>query len=1191
MNKKLMKWLKILAIAFLIIAGLLFTIVELGSPFISQYRSKFEQYASTELGKPVKITELRTGWYYLEPVIRLSGISIEDNHTHTVAVIGKIGIGINWLSSLWHWKLEPNVLVVSQVKVRVDASWSRLSQGSALSQQELQEIFPSLLSFDKIILNDVSIWWKNDTGEGLPSFKISNANARLKRKIGGYYLKTDLDWHDRLLSQQKPSHIFAGISFSANLFNHSEQDGNVFIEAQNINFREIQKSILALWPKEALSTITFQRGRGDIQFHGNIEKKEDWNISDWSFSANVNNLAWKAAQGASLPSVKGLSGSAFIEPEEGTLRINTQNLRIDYPALFNHVLPFSNTNIQLEWQKNGSLWSMSTEKFQMENPEISASAECNVQWKEGVSDAVIQLTMPFTLHHLSGVRQYLPDNIMKPKLSVWLHRSIAGGTVTNGNLILKGRLSDFPFDPPNKSNGLFLVDSDFQKFTLDFKEGWPAGRLMNAHMIFRNRDLIAEIHDGTIDQLPLTSVNAQILGLGLGKETLTIQGHLKADASKARHFVLNSPIVEYLNSFNNMELFGPGIFDIDIAIPLYPENDVNLVNGKAVFLDNSLVLKKWWNLKFEHFKGDLTYNQSGVVNSNLTATLLNYPLQLNMKTVKKPTPATVVDVKGLLGIDALHKIFPIFIFDFLKGVTPYTSQLTLTTSKKELDKLVLKSTLAGISVDLPPPYKKKAAEKRPLLLSLEFSDDESSHADTQLHIDFDKLLSLYLGYRTINHGPTKEYVLHQGKVNLGGKKAVKPQEEGLAIEANLPEFSLSAWQPFFDAMAGQKETGKKIIKAKKKPQKQVKKEPKKEVIGLIQSVQLSTPNLIAADQIFHDVNLLATAENNQWLLHMKSDEISGIAQVPPSIDSGISAHLDYIHLNDVTLSNDVDSKKNSSSDLMPLDIPPLNIQVNDFRYQKMNLGRTSLITTQDKRNNALIIKQLSFQAPASSAGFQGVWKLDKGKPITQIRGSLASTNIQQTLKNLDIDPVIQGKKGELNVDLHWADDPQDFRAAILNGSISLQLNKGVITHLSPSLQEKVGLGKLLSLFSLQNIPQHLTLDFSDLSAKGLSFETLKGNFALKQGRMTTQDTALEGPIADITMTGAIDMGKRLYDLVLNITPSPSSGIPIIATIAGGPVVGLAALAATTIIHQGIKQTSMYRYKVSGPWNKPTVKPY
>ncbi len=58
----------------------------------------------------------------------------------------------------------------------------------------------------------------------------------------------------------------------------------------------------------------------------------------------------------------------------------------------------------------------------------------------------------------------------------------------------------------------------------------------------------------------------------------------------------------------------------------------------------------------------------------------------------------------------------------------------------------------------------------------------------------------------------------------------------------------------------------------------------------------------------------------------------------------------------------------------------------------------------------------------------------------------------------------------------------------------LGLQNGRITNLSPETEDKLGLGKLLSILSLQTIPRRLTLDFSDLANPGYSFDVFKGNF-------------------------------------------------------------------------------------------------
>ncbi len=1130
MSKKYLRWVWIFLVSFLVVITVFFSLARLISPWVSSYRPQLEQYISLKCGRTIKISQMEAGWYYIEPVIRLSGVEIKNKNGHALVAVGHVALGMDILSSLWHWQIEPGVLVASQVSIHMNSSWIN---GGKVASSSAAKLVPILSSFSKIILKEVSVDWIKDTPEGFSSFAISDAYLKIKRTlVGDYYLKTEFDWQDQQDMDVQSTHVFGALSFRGSLWDAGKEGaGDFSVYVDNLDLAEFQARLRQLFSSETLSAVDLQQGEGNIQVHGNIEKDkaDKWQIS------------------------------------QGSLDLDTHNLRIDYPAFFNTALPFSSLKTQLEWQKINNVWTLNSKQLFIENSEISADTEYSLQWKKALSDAVIQLTTKFTLRDLPAIRQYLPDNIMKPKLRVWLHRSIVGGTRTTGEMVLRGKLAEFPFDHVSKTSGtentgLFLVNSDWENFTLDFKEGWPPGKNIQAHVTFRNRDLIANIHQGTIDQLPLTNIKAQILGLGQGKETLEIQGHIKTDAAKARHFVLNSPLKVNLKAFQNMELSGPGIFGISIQIPLYPQNNKNLVNGEAIFLDNDLILKKWWNLDFQHFKGKVVYDQEGILHSEFNASLLGYPLHLNMKTVKKPFPATIADVKAKLGIDALKKIFPLFIFDFMKGASSYQAKLILTSAKQKENKLILDSNLEGVAIQLPQPYGKKAKEKHPLKLELAFSDDENAPSDTKLFIDYDKYLSLYLGYYAKYHGSVKEYVFRQGNISLGGSKAAKPEVDGLRIDGMMPKFSVDEWMPFLKAVTSPK---------KKDDQK-----------NILRSVQLTMPIIQVGDQILHNDNVLIYPEKNTWMLNIKSDEISGDIQIPSTVGLGIKANLAYVHLDSI---NSEAQKEKNSSELQPKDIPPLDIQIQSFHYKKMNLGKIQLVTSPDKKVNVLTIKKLTLQSPATSVSFQGKWSQKNSSAHTQLRGKLVSSNLQQTLQNLDIEPVIQGEKGQLNIVLNWHNPPTQFKTDMLNGSANLLIKQGEITHLTKSMQEKIGLGNLLSLFSLQTFPS--------LSSKGLSFDQLKGSFTLHRGQLKTNDTSLDASVADINMAGTINIPKELYDLVLNIAPRAPLGIPVIATIAGGPVIGLAALAAATLIHQGMKQASIYHYKVTGPWAHPKVESF
>ena len=175
---------------------------------------------------------------------------------------------------------------------------------------------------------------------------------------------------------------------------------------------------------------------------------------------------------------------------------------------------------------------------------------------------------------------------------------------------------------------------------------------------------------------------------------------------------------------------------------------------------------------------------------------------------------------------------------------------------------------------------------------------------------------------------------------------------------------------------------------------------------------------------------------------------------------------------------------------------------------------------------------------------------------TQMQLKLNITDLAKSLERWDITPAVDAKKGDLEFQGGWNSSLYDFSLASLNGTMYLQLKNGRITHLSRETEEKLGLGKLLSILSLQTIPRRLQLDFSDLAHQGYSFDIFKGNFNIKKGTMSTQNSYIDGPVAYASMKGDFDLVKRMYDLNLKISPHITASLPIVATIAGGPVAGL-----------------------------------
>jgi len=197
-------------------------------------------------------------------------------------------------------------------------------------------------------------------------------------------------------------------------------------------------------------------------------------------------------------------------------------------------------------------------------------------------------------------------------------------------------------------------------------------------------------------------------------------------------------------------------------------------------------------------------------------------------------------------------------------------------------------------------------------------------------------------------------------------------------------------------------------------------------------------------------------------------------------------------------------------------------------------------------------------------------------------------NLSKALERWHITPAVAARSGKLTFSGTWPAAFSQFKLKQLIGQMQVTVRDGRVSHLDRETEEKLALGKVLSILSLQTIPRRLKLDFSDLAYQGYSFDMFKGSFQIHKGVMSTKDSYIDGPVAYGRINGDLDLVHQLYDLDLRITPYITASLPIVATIAGGPVAGLATWAVSSLVSKGMQKVSGYSYKISGPWMNPVV---
>ncbi len=192
-----------------------------------------------------------------------------------------------------------------------------------------------------------------------------------------------------------------------------------------------------------------------------------------------------------------------------------------------------------------------------------------------------------------------------------------------------------------------------------------------------------------------------------------------------------------------------------------------------------------------------------------------------------------------------------------------------------------------------------------------------------------------------------------------------------------------------------------------------------------------------------------------------------------------------------------------------------------------------------------------------------------------------SNNFSNFLKEFDLSSKIVSKSGEIELKIKWPLNKQVIKFNDIYGSLNMNLDDGELYIGNGLSGGKKNIGRLISLMNVATLPRRLTLDFKDLTSSNLAFDKLEGKIKLKAGHYTTEDFEIVTTSAKFNINGELDYNRSTVDFDLFVMPNLTGGVPIVAAIAGGPVVGLAALAANTLIGDNINKLSIKKYKVSG----------
>jgi len=1194
-----MWWLFIAWLLLFII--ILATTVSLLFPRIPQFRTEIETLVSQTLQQPVNIGKITTHWSNWTLAIELQQVELLDEQKkHHVIAFDHAAISVNLVDSWQQQKLITNKVILTGSELTVqrnaDGSIKIVGMNKPEKSEDIQQTIDIkdfihwLLQQPDIVLHAKTVTWiePDKTQQQVQHLQLAIQPHENNHKITGQVDLPQGRLHINTLSQWQNAdlqHLTGEFNLAPLSISHTKQT----FQLQSI----IQKPTSPLLPKK-LATSTFLQGdikltqtakkawqlkvkklrwhnfklanikikfqfdRAHFYAQGHIPtlhlsalaklyKKQlsslkgqlnninfHYKYGKWELNSHFKKLSY---QDTSFPvKIKQLNGKLHLTDKKGQMTFKKGKINFIDKKLYSHPLTFKNVLGQVAWQRQSKSWLLSIKHLKATEQGLKVNVAGNITiLDKGQPDLNLKVTLQ--QGKVNNIYRYLPDKEI-PNTTHWMKKAFVSGKLDKVEAHLTGKPRTLL-----KNKKQFHFVGHVSNTILRYQQAWLPLKSLNAKITIQGRELTVESNQGKILQTQLQKVIAHIPNMGDKKPHLFVKGQLKGDAKNGLDFIAQTPLKDQFSEGALPDLAGNMQLALDLDIPLFNGKNVETkIIGKLNF-NRVLIHAKRLDVKIADVIGKVSFDNHHLDAANLKGHLFDNPIQFG---IQKSAESTKIHLKGMADKTFLQNLINnqhIDFSTFLSGQTQW--QANINIQPNDTIDFRLNTDLRGMALNLPAPLQKTIEEKRQLNLHFH---QKVTH--TRLRFNYDRLFNGV--WQTTSHHSTKGAILFGERypVNL-------PEKKGWHLTGYLDTFSLTQWQSLLEQFQSSEE---------------------KTDFPLYVDVHIG--QLALFKQHLKDIKLKLTHNDNNWKADIKGEgQLSGTIRFDAK-KSKLNAVFKELIFQPLQHQKVATKKEKLNIDIQPQLLPTIAFHCDDLRIGNMTFGNVNLFTK--PRKNSLEIETLEAKSKGLSLQIKGLWQ-GKPTPRTFLKASLTSNDIAELLQRLGFENApIASHHAEFLLETEWQNHLPHFDLAEVEGRLKLLVNEGNIIDVDP------GVGRVFSLFDLQTLPRRLMLDFNDVFHEGFTFNTLVGEFIIKNGLANTEHVILRSPSAQIEIQGQTDLINQIYDQTVIVIPHVSNTLPVAGALVGGLGVGAAALIVQKLLESEIEKTLRYHYRVTGNWNDPVI---
>lgn len=908
-----------------------------------------------------------------------------------------------------------------------------------------------------------------------------------------------------------------------------------------------------------------------------------------------------AAAEGKLPGVDSLDGVLRGDSEALSFEVPEQSLTLAYPAQFRQpfaLKAFSGTVVA--WRED-SLWHFGADALDFDSDRFGGSARLEVVMQEEGKKPFVDAYATVTHAEVTATKLFLPTS-MPASTIAWLDRGLIAGNVDAGRVAIRGSLDDWPFAD---HQGHFEAVAQVRDAVLNYGDEWPRADHIDATAEFLDNQMVIDAtHIETLGNT-VTHAVATIPDLGNGELNLVATAHGTGESLLG--YVKNSPVAgNAASTLANLSLSGDGKLGFSLSLP-FDEPQNFSVDGNLQLSGGALVAKQW-NLTLKDLGGVLHFDQKGFRADKLAARWHNVPASLFVALgdgASDPGHQFEASLTGEFSPAMLLQDYPDLasLAKVAHGVAHFRIGFAMASGSgpdAAGKTLSVQSDLRGVSLAMPAPLDKEASSQLPMTL--------------QLGIPFQGAqLDLSLGSLLRAHGRLPDSTVRKPAalgIAFGTTQPAVPAA-GMVVSGHAPTLDLGGWAQLAAGGVGSVDLQASTAAA---------------VVGglpTLTEAQLTTDQASAFGTKLGELSLHYATGPDAHTISFEGAALAGTLTLPSHglAQRGISANMQRLYWPESETDNEAapvasttagvapsvadtaaaattegssaassvaaaepppatgtsDTKSDTLHGVAPSSLPPLHITVADLRLGETRLGETHFEATPVA--DGMRIVRMDTQSKNVQIRAHGDWLGTAQSSRSQMAIDLRSGNLGHMLEAFGFGGLIAGGEDtHVTIAGSWPGAPTAFALANLDGTLKFSIGEGRILEVKP------GMGRLFGLFSIADLPRRLTLDFGDVYKSGFGFNSVKGNFTLKDGNAYTDDVEIKGSAAELHVRGRTGLRAHDYDQIVDATPHTGGTLAVVGAMVGGPIGAAAGLA----LSKGLNVAAHARYHITGSWAHPVI---